>query len=299
MSRPRGRLSGAAILRQKGGMSRSPRRPRHALRRLLLAASFAFAAAPAAANPYLDVCLDPATPPATAADQCRRAAEWGGLSAREAAQAWTTAGVALSEMGRDGDALAALDKAVAADPGYQPGWAMRAISRARRGLSEGALSDWEEALRRAPRDWRARLARAAFLLREGRAEDALADLERAAAMAPREPDVHFNRGLALAELGRTEAAREAFGRTIRLDPGDAQAHLRRALTRADGDPRGALSDLDAAVRLAPDWAAAWATRGRLQERMGDAEAAMRDYRRAFELGLQAPWLNERIEALGG
>ncbi|MFO7856052.1 MAG: tetratricopeptide repeat protein [Paracoccaceae bacterium] len=280
-------------------MIRSTRNPRPLLRRLFLAAPLAFVMGPAAANPYLDTCLDPAAPPATAADQCRRAAEWGGLSAREAAQAWTTAGVALSELERDGDALAALDKAVAADPGYQPGWAMRAISRARRGLTEGALSDWEEALRRAPRDWRTRLARAAFLLREGRADDALADLDRAAAMEPRAPDVHFNRGLALAELGRTEAAREAFGHAIRLDPGDAEAHLRRALTWAEDDPAAALSDLDAAVRLAPDWAAAWATRGRLQERLGDADAAMRDYRRAFELGLQAPWLNERIEALGG
>jgi hypothetical protein len=33
--------------------------------------------------------------------------------------------------------------------------------------------------------------------------------------------------------------------------------------------------------------------------MGNREAAARDYRRAFELGFQAPWLNRRMEALGG
>ena len=256
-------------------------------------------AAPVAANPYLDGCLDPSAPAPVAADQCRRAADWGDLEGRPLARVRTTQGLALSEMGRDGDALAAVDAALAAEGGHQPAWAARAVSRARRGRLEGAFADWREALRRDPRDWRSRLARAGWLIRDDRPAEALEDLDRAARIAPEQPDVAYTRGLALAALDRREAARAAFSRAIRLNPRDAQAHLRRALARAPEDPRGALADLDSAIRLDPEWAAAWATRGRLLERMDRPAEATRDYRRAFELGLQAPWLNERIEALGG
>lgn len=256
-------------------------------------------APPAAANPFIEGCLDPTLDAATAADQCRRAVDWGGLAPAEVARAWTSAGIALSVIGRDGDALAAYDAAIAADPGFWAAWPNRALSRARRGMAEGALADWAEAISRRPRDWEARLARAGWLIRWNRPGMALEDLDAALRIVPREPDVHYNRGLALAALGRGEAAAAAFDRTLTLAPGDPDAHLQRALVRGESDPARALADLDAAIRLRPEWAEAHALRGRLHEQAGRVDAADADYRRAFELGFQAPWLNERIRALGG
>ena len=111
--------------------------------------------------------------------------------------------------------------------------------------------------------------------------------------------MHYNRGLALSALSRGAEAAASFGKVLRIDPNDAAALLQRGLALLPTDPAAALRDLDAAIRVSPNWAAAWATRGQAQEKLGRREAASADYRRAFELGYQAPWLNRKIEALGG
>ncbi|MGM0584981.1 MAG: tetratricopeptide repeat protein [Pseudomonadota bacterium] len=250
-------------------------------------------------NPHLDRCLKAEGGSTTLADRCRRALDWGGLSARQQAAAWTNIGVANTELGRDGDALEALDRAVAADPAFASARINRALARARRGQTEGALEDWSEAIDLRPKDPEPRAGRASLLLQSGEPEAALDDLDAALALDPESPDIHFNRGVALAELGRRDDAAQAFGRVIEFAPDDASAHLRRGLLFAEDDPERALRDLDAAIERAPRWAAAWATRGRLRERLGMREGAGDDYRRAFELGHQASWLNEKIEALGG
>lgn len=267
--------------------------------RLLLIAALSLAAAPAAANPWLEPCLKAEGASTTLADRCGRALDWGGLSAREQAAAWTNIGVANAELGRDGDAMGAFDRAAAADPRFAPAFVNRALARARRGMTEAALEDWSRAAALRPDDPEPRLGRASLQLQRGRPEAALEDLNAALALDPENADAHFNRGLALAALNRREAAARAFSRVLALAPGDASAHLRRGLLHAESDPERALADLSEAVRLAPDWAEAWATRGRLQERLGRREAAAEDYRRAFELGHQAQWLNRKIEELGG
>ncbi|MEM1316599.1 MAG: hypothetical protein AAGI51_18725, partial [Pseudomonadota bacterium] len=60
-----------------------------------------------------------------------------------------------------------------------------------------------------------------------------------------------------------------------------------------------LRDMSRAIELAPRRADFYAFRGEVLEGMGRVADANRDYRRAFELGLQSPWLNQKIEALGG
>lgn len=265
----------------------------------LLVAGAALVPVPAAAQAYLRNCLEAKGASATLADQCRRALDGGGLSARQQAGAWVNIGVALSEMGRDGDALAAFDRGVAADPNFGAGFINRALARARRGDTGGALDDWGRAIALAPGAAEPLVGRATLQLQRGQAAAALGDLDRAVRVAPQDPDAHYNRGLALSALGRGREAAEAFGRVLRIDPNDAAAHLQRGVALLTLDPSAALRDLDAALRISPNWAAAWATRGQAQEKLGRTEAASADYRRAFELGYQAPWLNRKIEALGG
>ena len=266
---------------------------------LAVALVAALVAPPAAAQDRasLRVCLDPAASSRGAAEACRRALDRGGLTVREQSAAWTNLGAALTELDRDGDALTAFDRAVAADPAFAPARINRALVRARRGMEDAALADWTEAIRLAPADWEARQGRAGLLLRLGRPEAALADLEAALNRAPREADLHVNRGIALAALGRIGQARAAFDRAVTLAPDDPVPWLERGRLRAEADPQGALSDFTEALRRDPAWAAVHVDRGRLLERLGRTEAALSDYRRAFELGLQDPWLNARIEAL--
>ncbi|MEO0683056.1 MAG: tetratricopeptide repeat protein, partial [Pseudomonadota bacterium] len=155
------------------------------------------APAPAAANPHLAACVDPASPLRTMAEACRRALDWGGLSRREQAAAWTNTGVALAEFDRHGDALAAYDRAARADAGFAPLYVNRAISRARRGRIDGALEDWTQAIRLSPRDWESRLARSGLLLQAGRAAEALADADAAVRLVPREGAAQHARARAL------------------------------------------------------------------------------------------------------
>lgn len=256
-------------------------------------------AAPASANPWLSRCLNGQGESANLADACRRAVDYGGLSAREQAVAWTNVGVALSEMGRDGDALSAFANAQAADPRFAPIYTNRALALSRRGRDAEALEDWSQAIALRPESAEPLIGRATLRLQSGRVEAALQDLDRAVAVDPQSADAHYNRGVALAQLGRKDEAAQAFGQVLRIDPQDAAAHLQRGAALLETNPQAALADFDAAVRISPGWAAAWATRGQAQERLGRPEAASADYRRAFELGYQAPWLNRKIEALGG
>lgn len=257
------------------------------------------AAPPAHANPHLDGCVRAQGSSTALADKCRRAIEWGSLNAREMAAAWTNIGVAYSELGRDGDALGAFDRAALADPRFAPVFINRALARSRRGMTDKALEDWSTAASLRPRDPEPLVGRATLQLQRGRASEALTDLDQAVRLAPGDVDAQFNRGVALEALGRKDDAAQAFSQVLMIDPRDASAYLRRGVILAEKDPARGLQDLDAALSISPNWAAAWATRGRINEAAGRREAAAGDYRRAFELGYQAPWLNQKIEALGG
>jgi len=270
-----------------------------AARLALAAALLAAPAGPARANEAFRTCMDPDVSSATMVDFCKRAVEWGGLTRREQAAAWTNVGVGLSELGRHGDALSAYDRAVAADPRFAPAYQNRALARQKRGMVKGALEDFAAALKLDPRDAPTLVARGVFYLERGLPEEALKDLDRAVRFDRDSADAWYHRGRALLMLGETGKAAESFTRTLRLDPNDAAARLQRAAARAKSDPRRARADYDAAVRLAPNWAEAFAARGRFLDAQGDRAGADADFRRAFELGYQAEWLNRRIEAMGG
>ncbi|MEM6438088.1 MAG: tetratricopeptide repeat protein [Pseudomonadota bacterium] len=258
-----------------------------------------WSAPPAQANDFLRRCLDERAGAETLALACRSALNAGGLDRRETAAAWTNSGIALAELGRDGDALAAYDRAVAADPTFTPAYANRALSRARRGRVEEAIADWSEVIARAPRDGDALLGRAGLHLVAGRPAQALADADAGLRLAPRSSDLHYTRGLALGALNRTAEAVSAFDAALRLDPGDAEAWMQRGLIQARAAPAAALRDLTRAIDIVPKRAVLYVHRGQVLEGLGRQGEADRDYRRAFELGFQSPWLNQRIEAMGG
>ena len=67
-------------------------------------------------------------------------------------------------------------------------------------------------------------------------------------------------------------------RTTVSPAGDAQSLVRRAVTQAErGDDRGAIAELDRAIRLRPSHAEAIYLRGAAHDRLGDHTAALRDY----------------------
>jgi predicted Zn-dependent protease len=70
----------------------------------------------------------------------------------------------------------------------------------------------------------------------------------------------------------------------RLLPADASAHVRIAEMQLEmGQPASAEQSVEHALDLDPDWAAAWAMRGRVMHAEGQARRALADYHRALGL----------------
>ena len=167
---------------------------------------------------------------------CHRHREWAWL--REVSEAAVhdlpgsaqhhgNLGVALFELGRTDDALAAWDRAASLDPH------MTAV-RENRGQA---------------------------LVQLGRHQEGLVEFDALIAEDEEDASVHANRAAALFALHRHHDALAACDRAIAIEPRLAEAHASRACALARlGDPEGALASADQAVHIAPDLASAHATR---------------------------------------
>ncbi len=159
-------------------------------------------------------------------------------------------GAALRELGRSGEALDALARAIALDPRHV-----------------GALSN-----------------RAAALLDVGMPAAALECAQRALAVQPGHGVALYNKMSALRELGRSREALVACEMALRVLPGTAEllAHY-TALLREAGRTREALQVCESALLLRGADAALLANRGHLLSELGNHSAAADSYRHAHAL----------------
>ena len=97
-------------------------------------------------------------------------------------------------------------------------------------------------------------------------------------------ELHYRRGNLRLEDGLYREALTEFEEQLRLHPEQVAGHLGVGLALmglARNDE--ALAAIDHAIALKPDFAAAFANRGILHDRMGLSEKALGDYRRALAL----------------
>jgi len=91
----------------------------------------------------------------------------------------------------------------------------------------------------------------------------------------------FEKGFTAVDLD--EKVRD-YDKAIRLKPDYALAYSSRGNARqAKGDLDGALRDYDEAIRLAPDYAVAYNNRGKARKAKGDLEGALKDYNETIRL----------------
>ena len=91
----------------------------------------------------------------------------------------------------------------------------------------------------------------------------------------------FERGLAAAAI---DEQLRFYSEAIRLKPDYAAAFNNRGIARsAKGDVRGELRDYNEAIRLKPDYADAFINRGIARGAKGDLEGAVQDYNEAIRL----------------
>lgn len=118
---------------------------------------------------------------------------------------------------------------------------------------DDTLAGYDLALAERPHDVSLLCQRAELLERSGEPARALEDVRLALALHPNEPSALVLEGRALAALDRVDEALTSLDRAVALAPESFAARRTRADLRvAHGDLRGAIEDLDAALRFSDD-----------------------------------------------
>ena len=131
-------------------------------------------------------------------------------------------GNALARAGRDDDAMARLDAAVAAD-GSTAARRDRARAHFIAGRTDAALADLDAALKEQPSDVELRLIKAQMLRLSGHAKESAALLRELLAEAPENADVHLALADALLSEERRERANAHYRKAVALRPDDNHA----------------------------------------------------------------------------
>ena len=199
-------------------------------------------------------------------------------------------GTVYLALGRPLEAVAELDRALAANPTLPWALAHRGDAHRRAGRYDLALADLDQALLLDPDDAFALATRGTLSRDLGRYDEAVADLGRALAIDPEVPWVLAARGLAYQRAGRNDAALADLDHALRLQPDLGWALAARGAVRRElGDNAQALADLDRAVALEPRSAWIRAERGVVHRLMARYDRALADLDRALELDPEQPW----------
>lgn len=165
---------------------------------------------------------------------------------------WARLAEALSALGKNADALVALDRGLAAAPRATDLLRLKAAALVRGGRPQDAASLLEKASAADPGNALLLGELASLRRNAGDLAGAEAASARAVAVGPREADAWLSRGLALGALGRLDEAGAAFERAAELDPRSADARFYAATVRVQkGDKTRALELLRDARRLDP------------------------------------------------
>ncbi len=201
----------------------------------------------------------------------------------DSGEAWNSYAVALRNIGRREDALAAHDQAITLDPAASyhnsRGITLRALGR-----YEDGLAAHDQAITLDPAYAYAHNNRGNTLRELGRHEDALAAYDQAITLNPADADAYNNRGNTLRELGRHEDALAVHDQAITLDPANAYAHNSRAITlRELGRHEDALAAHDQAITLGPADAIPHNSRGITLRALGRYEDGLAAHDQAITL----------------
>lgn len=210
------------------------------------------------------------------------------LDAARTAGAGARAEVAMGELalrrGDAGEAVAALERGVAADKRDADTWRLLATARTEGGDWPGAVEALERAARLAPEraDWQADLAVA--LLRVGRLEEARMRFARASVLDPSSLDHRCGDAEAAIALGLEDEARATLDAVLAAEPEHARARaLLGRLELEAGRPEHARDALASAVKSLPDDAELHRALGRAARGAGADDEALGALERAAAL----------------
>ncbi|HYC08231.1 MAG TPA: aspartyl protease family protein [Steroidobacteraceae bacterium] len=261
------------------------------------------AAAPDAAAP--DAAAPNATAQATAAPQSPRAATvpGGAVAAAPAsgadqptdAAAFSRRGAAFAARHEYRSAIADLTRACELAPSEASYFYQRALAYWGDEQPDAALADLDQALKLKPDDVNALVARAGLHAHRRERAAAIADLDAASRLAPKEAALHIQLGDLYLSLDQLAPAVAEYSSWIdshgRDDVRMPHALHARCLTRALSGQQldEALGDCNAALRLRPQTAAYFGSRGLVELRRAEYDKAIADYDRALAVQHGDAW----------
>ena len=193
-------------------------------------------------------------------------------------------GLSALQAGNLREAERLLQGVVRAEPRHVPALNLLGVVLGRLGRNAEAVASYDRALASAPHSPEAWYGRGMTLLAIGRLQEAIASFDRVLAAKPDFTQVHLLRAKLLADLGRREAALEAIEKLLAIAPGLAEAWLGRSNILFEAQRyEEALSAADRAVALKPDLAEAWHGRGNALNELKRHDEALSAYEKAVRL----------------
>ncbi len=205
-------------------------------------------------------------------------------------------GIALARRGLLDDAEEMLKRSLAANPDNSESVYNLSQVYAARGDWTHAEAALRDALRVSPAHAQSAAALGQILERADRLADAVALYEAAITAGADDPILHNNTAWALYRLGqRLDQAETHARRAVEQLRHEARVHhTLGAVLVATGRAADAAVTLEEAVRLAPDYAAAYYQLGLARDALAETDAARSAFRRAIELAGEPPpqWLDD-------
>lgn len=200
--------------------------------------------------------------------------------------AWwhTDRAASLAQEGKLQEAVAELEEALRANPGYVDAHVNLGGTLAQLNRFDEAIEHYQDVLRNRPDRHDVRLRLGELLLRTGKFEDAARELEEVVRANPESAGAHFELGRALIETKRDEEGIAKMRRSLELNPKQSEAHVNIGIVLARrGDHAGALDEYENALQVDSFSAGAHFQRGVSFEALGRVAEAEKEYLEAFRL----------------
>jgi protein O-GlcNAc transferase len=199
-------------------------------------------------------------------------------------------GVVLGRLGRNAEAIASFDRALAAAPGSVDAWYGRGMTLVAMDRPQQAIKSFDHVIAAEPGFSQVQLLRAKLLMELGRHESALEALDQFVAKFPNLAEAWFGRSNVLFTAARYDEALSDAEQAIALKPGFAEAWLARGNALDELKRHGeALIAYDKTLGLYPNLPAAWHGRGNALSALNRHDEALVAYDKALAL---APALGE-------
>ncbi len=192
-------------------------------------------------------------------------------------------GLCYIQTGQAQSAVEWLSKAISLAPADPAAYGLRGVALRAVGSHELALKDFDRTILLNPKAVDAYFNRANALRSAGRYNESIADYQRAHTLDPARLDIMNNLAGAYTQVGEWAMASDTFEKLLkRREMPDSYYNLGLVKCELQLFP-DALKCFEAAIRLKPDYAEAYSSRGYALSRIGDYDEALRSCDKAVAL----------------